>query len=339
MTSALDVLSIYLGDQLGLYRSLHREGPATPDQLAQRTGIHPRYAREWMEHQTVAGLLDVADPDVDERLFHLSEDHAEVLANTDSMSYITPFARVIGAAATQLPSLVDAYRTGDGVPWAQYGDAMRTGQGDANRALFLQSLGSQWLPSVPTLHATLRAGGRVADVGCGEGWSSIAIALAYPEVTVVGIDLDPDSVEAARKHAADHGVAERVEFRIGDAADAAEDGAFDLVTAFECIHDIANPVQVLAAMRQLVKDDGHVLVMDERVGERFTGEDEPVEHLMYGMSVLVCLPDAMSHSPSAATGTVIRPETLRGYANEAGFSDVDVLPIEADLFRFYSLRS
>lgn len=112
-------------------------------------------------------------------------------------------------------------------------------------------------------------------MGCSEWWSSIAIALAYPDVTVVGIDLDPESVDAARKHVADHEVADRVDVRIGDAADAAASGAYDLVTAFECIHDIASPAQVLGAMRRLATNNGHVLVMDERGGVTFTGEDDP----------------------------------------------------------------
>ncbi len=341
MLGTFDVLSIYLGEQLGLYAVLHGGTEVTSETLADKAGIDQRYAREWLEQQTVSGLLAVEDPTepADQRRYHLPAEHAEVLTNTDSLAYLTPFARVVASAAVQLPALLDAYRSGGGVGWAQYGDNMRTGQGDANRALFLQLLGSQWLPAVPGLDAALRRGGRVADVGCGEGWSSIAMALAYPEITVEGIDLDPESTEAATRCAEKYGVADRVSFRAAEAGGSpGESGAYTLVTAFECVHDMAGPVEVLASMRQMAAADGHVLVMDERVPESFTGpSDDPVEQLMYGMSLFVCLPDGMSHSPSVGTGTVMRPATLRGYAEQAGFAGVDVLPIENDLFRFYSL--
>lgn len=339
MLGAFDVLSIHLGDQLDLYT--HLVGHAlTTAELARRSGTDERYVREWCEQQTVSGLLAVDDVarSAAERRYTLPPGHAEVLADRDSLTYLTPFFRVIASAAVQVPALLEAYRTGDGVSWAQYGDDMRTGQGEANRALFLHEVGRSWIPAVPDAHEVLSAGGRVADVGCGEGWSSIALALAYPHVRIDGVDVDPESVEAARQHAAAHGVQDRVAFHIADAARVVDAGSYDLVTAFECIHDLADPVAVLGAMRRLAKPGAPVLVMDERVAERFTGEDDFVERLMYGMSLFVCLPDGRSHSPSAATGTVMRPDTLRGYAHEAGFAGVDVLDIDHDLFRFYLLR-
>ncbi len=178
----------------------------------------------------------------------------------------------------------------------------------------------------------------MADIGCGEGWSSVAMALAYPDTTVDGYDLDEPSVEAARVHAEEAGVAERVRFFAGDAAAADRNGDYDVITAFECIHDLARPVDVLATMRRLAKPDGQVIVMDEKVAERFPGRGDDIERLMYGFSLFICLPDGRSHTPSAATGTVMRPDTLRRYAEEAGFAGLQVLPIENDLWRFYRLR-
>jgi len=336
MLGAFDVLSIYLGDLLGLYDPLVSQW-LTSTELADRADVHERYAREWLEQQTVSGLIECDDPTAPatQRRYRLSETQAEVLADRDNLAYLTPFMRVIASSAVQLPALLDAYRTGGGVAWAQYGDPMRTGQGDANRALFLHELGSSWLPSLPGVHQKLSEGGRVADVGCGEGWSAIAMALTYPSVRVDGLDLDAESVEAARRHAEAYGVGDRVRFHVVDAASAPQ-GDYDLVTAFECVHDMADPVAVLTAMRQLAAHGGTVLVMDERVNETFTGEPDFVERLMYGMSLMVCLPDGMSHAPSVGTGTVMRPSTLRGYAHQAGFAGIEVLPIEHDLFRFYS---
>jgi SAM-dependent methyltransferase len=341
---ALDVLTVHIGDQFGVYDLLHRDGPLTPEEVAERSGLHPRYAREWLEQQTVAGLVDVDDParPAEERRYSLSEEHAAVLADRDSLSFFTPFARMVSAAATQLPALQDAYRNGGGVGWESFGPLMRTAQADANRPLFLGPLAREWLPALPEVHRDLTAGGRVADVGCGEGWSSIGIALGYPAARVDGFDVDPASVDAARRHAASYGVGERVSFHLVDAAAAStgagsEVGGYDLVTAFECVHDLPDPVSVLARARSLVRPGGTVLVMDEKVPETFTGAGDQVEQLMYGLSLLICLPDGLSHPGSVGTGTVMRPDTLRGYAREAGFVDVQVLPLDHDMFRFYRL--
>ena len=340
LLGTLDVLSIHIGDHFGLYELLHRRGPMTVAEVAEHGGLDPRYAREWLEQQCVAGLIDVDDPSetAAARRFSLSADHAAVLADRDSLAFLAPFARMTAAAAERMPELLDAYRTGGGVSWQQYGEQMRTAQADANRPLFLNVLGSEWLPAIPDVHAALERGARVADIGCGDGWSSIGIALAYPGATVDGFDVDAASVAAAGKYAAAHGVADRVSFHLVDGAEAPGRGDYDLVTAFECVHDMPDPVSVLAGARRLVREGGAVVVMDEKVPETFTGPGDPVEQLMYGISMLVCLPDGMSHDHSAGTGTVMRPATLRGYAQDAGFADVEVLPVEHDMFRFYRLE-
>ncbi|MCW2825806.1 MAG: class SAM-dependent methyltransferase [Aeromicrobium sp.] len=337
---ALDVFSIHLGDRLGLYAALREHGPLTAAGLAERAGIAPRYAREWLEQQTVAGFLEVEDAAVaaEDRRFVLPAEHVGALADRDSIDHFVPFIRVVATAASRADALVEAYRTGGGVPWEAFGPNMRTGQAEGNKPAYLRQLAQEWLPAVPGLVETLDAGARVADVGCGEGWSSIAMALGFPAITVDGIDIDAASVEAAAGHAAAAGVGDRVTFRLADAGATATDGTYDLVTAFECIHDLPDPVAVLRSMRGLVRPGGVVMVMDERVPETYTGRPEdPVEQLMYGFSIAVCLPDSMSTSPSRATGTVMRPSVLRGYAVEAGFADAEVLPIEHDLWRFYRL--
>jgi SAM-dependent methyltransferase len=243
---------------------------------------------------------------------------------------------LFASAGAQLQALLRAYREGGGVSWEQYGPLMRTGQADMNRPFFLTELGTHWFPAVPDLHKRLQGGARVADIGCGEGWSAIGIARAYPHAQIDGYDVDEPSVAAARRHAEQAGVADRVRFHHTDIA-TVDAGTYDVVTAFECIHDMPHPVEVLASMRSMAASDGHVIVMDERVGERFTGQVDDIERLMYGFSLLVCLPDGKSHEPSAATGTVMRPDILRGYAREAGFADVEDLPIDNELWRFYRL--
>jgi 2-polyprenyl-3-methyl-5-hydroxy-6-metoxy-1,4-benzoquinol methylase len=337
LLATMDLHAVYLGDRLGFYRAL-AAGPLTSAELAARTATTERYAREWLEQQAVTGILDT-DPETDaeERRYALPTAYVAPLTDELDLGHVTPFARATIGFVKQVDHLVEAFRTGGGVSWAQLGADAREGQAGANRPLFLGPLGRQYLPSIPDVDAALRAGGRVADVGCGLGWSSIGIALAYPDVTVDGYDVDAPSVAAARRNAREAGVDGRVRFHTVDAATVTAE-VYDAVFAFECIHDLPDPVGVLAAMRRLAGDDGAVVVMDERVAETFTAPGDDVERLMYGYSLMCCLADGMAHQPSAGTGTVMRPSTLRRYAVEAGFADVEILDIANDFFRFYRLR-
>jgi 2-polyprenyl-3-methyl-5-hydroxy-6-metoxy-1,4-benzoquinol methylase len=192
---------------------------------------------------------------------------------------------------------------------------------------------------VPDLDARLRAepAARVADVACGTGWSSLAIARAYPKVQVDGFDLDDESIRLAQANLAGSELAERVRFEVRDAAELAGAG-YDLVTVFEAVHDLARPVEVLRALRELLAEDASVLIADERAAERFAAPGDELERIFYVWSVMHCLPVGMAEQPSAATGTAMRPDTLRAYAEEAGFSRFEILPIENDFWRFYRLK-
>jgi 2-polyprenyl-3-methyl-5-hydroxy-6-metoxy-1,4-benzoquinol methylase len=210
-----------------------------------------------------------------------------------------------------------------------------------NRAMFLQELGQVWLPSISDIHARLQADppARIADIGCGAGWSSIGIAQAYPRVQVDGFDLDEPSIDLAWANAREANMNGRLKFQALDAGDRSLAGQYDLVTAFECVHDMSDPVGVLRSMRRLISDNGAVIIMDERVGDTFTPGGNEVEWMMYGWSVLHCLPVGMVDQPSAETGTVMRAGTVRRYAKEAGFRDVEVLSIDNFFFQFYRLHA
>jgi 2-polyprenyl-3-methyl-5-hydroxy-6-metoxy-1,4-benzoquinol methylase len=339
----MEILSIYIGDRLGFYRALVDEGGATASQLTDATGTNERYVREWLEQQAVAGILEVDDADAqpEERRYWLPEGHAEVLLERDSLCYMAPLTQQLVGTSRPLPALLEAFRSGGGVPYTEYGADMREGIAYANRAMFVNLMGSEWLPAVPDVHERLRTDppARVADIGCGTGWSSISIARAYPKARVDGFDLDEDSIAEARANAEAETLADQVTFRLQDAADPDLSGRYDFAIAIECIHDMSRPVEALRAMRSLVGEDGAVLVVDERVGENFAAPGDKIERLMYGWSVLHCLPVGMAEQPSAGTGTVMRPATLRRYATEAGFSGVEILPIENELWRFYRLVS
>ena len=342
VVEAQEVLSVYIGDRLGLYRALADGSALAASELADAAGVHERYAREWLEQQAVCGILDVQDAhaEPDSRRYRLPEGHDEVLLEGDSLDYLAPLAQGLVGLAHALPAVLEAYKTGGGVPFSRYGKDLRESM-RVNRAEYMNLLGSEWLPAVRDVDLRLRADppARVADVGCGMGWSSIAIARAYPKARVDGFDLDEESIGQAKASAEDEGVADRVSFRVRHAADPRFSERYDLAIAIDCIHDMSRPVEALRAMRSLVGEQGTAIVMDGRVGEGFVAPGDDIERSFYCMSILHCLPVGMAEQPSAATGAVMRPDTLRRYAREAGFSEVEVLPIEHELRGFYRLVS
>ena len=336
---AFDLLTIHLGLDLGLYAAL-RPGPLTPAELATRASVNARYAREWLEQQAVTGILEVNDAgaDQDARRYALPAGHAEALLDVDSPAASQAMLRFVASGGQVLPRIAAAYRSGAGVPWDAY-PGIVVAQELANRPLFKHVLTTEWLPAIEDVDRRLRAGGaRVADVACGTGRSSIAIATAYPGAAVVGLDIDPESIERARANAREAGLGEdRVRFQLVDAAQADLDAQFDLALIVEAVHDMSDPVAVLASIRRLLKPGGTLIVADEGVQETFTAPGDEIERAMYGYSVLFCLPNTMADEGSVATGTVIRPATMRAYAEAAGFSTVSVLPIEHEVFRLYRL--
>lgn len=344
VTEALELLCLYIGDRLGFYQVLHEGAPVTPPELAARTGTHPRYTREWLEQQAVAGFLACANPEAapDERRFGLPDGFEGVLLDAESLTASSGLAQVFVGVTSALPELLRAYRSGAGISFAAFGPDMLEGQARANRPAFTHLLAQEWIAAMPDVDARLRAAppARVADVGMGVGWSSIALALAYPKAKIDGIDLDADSVAAARDNARAAGLGEeRVSFHMQDAGDPALAGQYDLALAIECLHDMANPVGALQAMRHLVGPGGTVLIVDERVQDAFMPNGDDVERMMYGFSVLHCLPVGMVDHPSAETGAVMRRSTFHRYAAEAGFSRVAELPVAHPTFRFYRLTA
>lgn len=337
---AIDILSIYLGEQLGYYRALDQLGTMTAAELAAKTGTNERYTREWLEQQAITQFIavDAVEAPEDQRRYSLPEGYADVFVNELSPVFVAPLGRFIKVMGTSAGPLLQAYQSGTGISWSQMGDDARNAQADFNRPFFLGSLVNDYLAQLPDLHATLkREGARVAEIGPGGGWALVALAHAYPELCGDGFELDSASVALAMRNLADAGVADRFTVHHQDAAEAPGQGEYDLVVALECIHDMSDPVGVLSAMRRLAKADGTVLVVDERVADEFGAFGDLIERFFYGASLFICLPDGMSAQPTAATGTVMRTSRLREYTLQAGFTELEVLPLEHDLFRFYRL--
>jgi 2-polyprenyl-3-methyl-5-hydroxy-6-metoxy-1,4-benzoquinol methylase len=340
MVGALELFTVYLGERLGLYRALDTGGPATSSELAARTGTAERYVREWLEHHAASGLLEVDDPAAGPlaRRYRLPPGHVPVLADLDDVRYRAFNGVEIARAGRRLPQLVEAFRTGGApppLPWAPEGRA------EYNRAMFLNLLGTQWLPAIADVDRRLRSepSARVADLACGAGWSSIAMAQAYPLISVDGFDLDADVIAAARRNAEQAGVSGQVTFAVTDASGPGMSGRFDLVTIFEGLHDMSRPADALRVARGMLGQSGSVVIADELVGEEFSAPATELERYHYGWSVVSCLPAAMGDPRTAATGAVMRPATLRRYAQEAGFRSMEVLPLETETWRFYRLTT
>jgi 2-polyprenyl-3-methyl-5-hydroxy-6-metoxy-1,4-benzoquinol methylase len=332
---AMDVLSVYLGDRLGLYRALSERGASSPEELAVATGLEERYLREWLEQQATTGILELDD----DGRFTLPAGHDEALTDEASLNYVAPFGKLVVACVRPIDQLLAAYRSGDGVPYADYGADLHEGQAEFTRPLFNQLLGSEWFPAIADVHERLESEppARVADVACGQGYSTMAIARAYPKALVDGLDLDDASIAAAQENLAGSGLEDRVTFHHRDAADPGLQGRYDLVYIHEALHDMSYPVDVLRACRGLLAEGGTVVVGDERVADSFPALGDDTERLYYGFSILHCLPVGMVGEGAAGTGTVMRADTVSRYAEEAGFGGFEVLPIENDFYRFYRL--
>jgi 2-polyprenyl-3-methyl-5-hydroxy-6-metoxy-1,4-benzoquinol methylase len=337
LLGSLELATVHLGAQLGLYAALAE--PSTAAELATETGIDERYAREWLEQQAISGLVDVAAPgNTITRRYCTNPGQQQALADSDSPVYAASMALLLGGLGAVLPRLPQAYRDGTGISFGEYGDDVRLGQGLFNRGPFLEQLTQEWVPAMPEVARLLaRTGSAALDLGCGVGWSSIALARAFPGLTVLGVDSDDASVMDARANAAQAGLEGRVRFEVNDADTDLGEGGYDVAFFFEALHDMAHPVEALLAARRALRPGGRVVVMDERAEEEFAPGGSPIERLLAASSVLHCLPVGRSQPDSAATGALFRPHMLEHYAQHAGYSGVEVAPIEHDVFRFYVL--
>jgi 2-polyprenyl-3-methyl-5-hydroxy-6-metoxy-1,4-benzoquinol methylase len=336
--ATMELANVELGIRLGLYETLAGAGPVTAGALASTAGIAERYAQEWLEQQAVAGVLEVDDvtKPAGERRFTLPNAHAHVLIEDDSEACMKPCAAVVPWLGKAVDIMVEEFRNGTGAAFGLFD--LHDIQAAFTRPVFANHLTQSWLPALPEIQARLTAGDRVriAEVGCGEGLAALTVARAYPNAEVDGFDLDDASIAVAQREAAAAGLAERARFEVRDAADPAIVGDYDLVMAIEMLHDVPDPVGILRTMKRLAGDHGTVLVVDERAEETFTVPASEMERFFYSFSTLHCLAVSLQDG-GVGTGTVFRPDTLRGYAAAAGFSTVDVLDVEHPQFLLYRL--
>jgi 2-polyprenyl-3-methyl-5-hydroxy-6-metoxy-1,4-benzoquinol methylase len=339
---AVELYTVHLGIQLGLYRALDEGGAQTAAELAARTDLERRYVREWLQSQAISGFVSIDGSDVDEDRFALAPGVRETLIDEISPSFVGAIPAMLPAVGGVIPDLVASFRSGERVAYNKYPQAVSV-QEAMNRPAYENSLVAEWLPQIPEVLARLKdesEPARVADFCCGPGWSSIVLAEAFPHITVEGLDNDQESIGRAQRNSAARGVSDRVRFENVDvtAADPDPQPRYDVAFVFEAIHDLPHPVHALAHCRRTLKPGAPLIVMDERVGEHLTAPSDEVERFMAACSVVWCTPQG--HGPgSEVVGAVMRPNKLEDLAHHAGFTTVEILPIEHPFWRFYQLHS
>ncbi|HEY8340702.1 MAG TPA: class I SAM-dependent methyltransferase [Egibacteraceae bacterium] len=307
----------HLGDRLGLFAILADSGPVTPAALAERSGYAERYLREWLAAQAALGYLTY-DPAAE--TFTLPPEHAAVLADDSSPFAMAGGFGISAALWTGTDLVAEGFRTGDGVSWGEHDTRLFEGVHRFFEPGYRAHLVSSWLPAIGVVER-LEQGARVLDVGCGHGSSTILMAEAFPASQFVGVDFHPESVEAARKAAAEAGVADRVRFEVASATEY-EPAGCDLVCFFDVLHDLGDPVGAAAHARAALADDGVVLLVEPRAGDRVEDNLHPLGQAYYAASTMLCTPNALSQGVGLALGAQAGEARLREVLTAGGLSQV-----------------
>ena len=309
----------HLGHRLGLYRAMAGVGPLTPAELAERTGTHERYVREWLNNQAAGGYVAY---DVASGAYTLPPEHAFVLANEDSPVYMAAGWEQMAAIWAIEPKIEAAFQSGEGVAWHEH-DPMLFGSTESFfKPAYRANLREEWIPALDGVKDKLEGGGRVADVGCGHGASAILLAEAFPGATITGFDYHEASIRAARKRAAEAGVQDRVSFEVADARDypAPEQNGYDLICFFDSLHDLGDPVGAATHAREVLAENGTVMLVEIRAEDRTEDNLNPLGRLGYGMSTLVCTPNSLSQDVGYALGGQAGPAAIEEVFDKAGFT-------------------
>ncbi len=306
-----------LGDRLGLYRALQTTMPATPGEVAVEAGVAERYVREWLAGQAAGGYVTY---DPSSGRYSLTEEQAFLLADTAGMQAASAFLCPV-AVAKNVERITEAVRTGAGFPWHEHDPALFEGVERFFRPGYAMNLVSSWIPALDGVEARLAAGARVADVGCGHGSSTLLLAEAFPASQIVGFDYHQASVDLARKRAVEAGLADRVSFEVASAADFPGTD-YDLVTVFDALHDMPDPLSAARHIREVLAQDGTFLLVEPMAGDRVEDNLNPVGRLYYGASTVICVAHSMSEEPRTALGAQAGEARLTDLLHDAGFASV-----------------
>ena len=316
---AFSVPTVRLGFRLHLFDALEGGGPATAAQLADRAGgLTERYVREWALAQAANGYIDYDPAD---ETFSLSPEQAMVFAARESPVYLAGAFEIAAAMIEGEAKVEQAFRTGGGVRWGASADCLFCATGAFFRPGYVNNIVQNWIPGLEGVETKLTSGAKVADIGCGVGFSTLLMAQAYPNSHFVGFDFHAPSIEEARSHAQAHGVSERVSFEVASAKDITQTG-FDLVTAYDCLHDMGDPTGCARHMRKILKDDGTWMVVEPIAGDRPADNLNPVGRLYYNASTMICVPTSLDQEVGEALGAQAGEARLTKVIQEGGFSRV-----------------
>jgi SAM-dependent methyltransferase len=315
---ALSVPLVRIGDRLGLYRALHADGPMTPGELATKTRIAERYAREWLCHQAASGYLTY---DSETGKFTLPPEQALVLAEPDSPFYMQGGFDLAVTMMENQALVEPAFRSGKGVAWGDQSQCLFCAVGRFFRPDYHNSLVNAWLPALEGVVDKLKRSATVADVGCGHGFSTIMMAKAFPRSTFIGYDFHPGSVEQARRHAEQHGVTANIRFEVASANEFPGKD-LDLVTYFDCLHDMGDPIGAARHTREVLKPDGTWMIVEPAAGDRLEDNLNPVSRLYYAASTMICVPTSLAQPVGAALGAQAGLKRLSSAISEGGFRTV-----------------
>jgi SAM-dependent methyltransferase len=314
--ATLNTALVVMGDRLGLYRALAGAGPVTPAELAERTGTSERYVREWLNAQAAGGYVEY---DPDSSRYTLPAEHAIALTDESSPAYLPGFFQIALGSLADSPRITEAAKTGAGIGWHDHSRDVFEGCERFFRPSYNASLVSAWLPALDGVVAKLQRGATVADVGCGHGASTILMARAFPASTFVGSDYHEGSIITARERAQTAGVAERVSFEVAPAS-SYSGSEYDLVTMFDCLHDMGDPVGAARHVRDSLSPDGTWLIVEPAAGDRVEDNLNPVGRAYYGFSTLLCTPASLSQDVGLALGAQAGESRIHDVVTTAGLT-------------------
>ena len=307
---------VVIGDKLGLYRALAAAGPLRPHELAERTGTTERYVREWLSAQAAGGYITY---DSASERFSLTPEQAFALADPDSPVHLAGLFQLVTSVVGDEPAITEAFRTGDGVGWHEHGVGLFEGTERFFRAGYSGNLVTSWLPALDGVVEKLTRGASVADVGCGHGASTILMAKAYPASRFVGFDYHDRSITRARGQAADAGVTDRVRFEVARAR-SYPGSNYDLVTFFDCLHDMGDPTGASAHVYESLAPDGTWMIVEPYAGDRLEDNLNPVGRLYYAASTLICTPASLDQEVGLALGAQAGEPRIREVVTAGGFT-------------------
>jgi SAM-dependent methyltransferase len=323
----------YIGDRLGIFKTLAESGPLTSAELAAKTGLSERYLREWLSAMTAAEYV-AYDPA--EKRFSMPPEHAMVLAREESPFFMGGFIHGIIPNLSMTPKVMEAFRTGKGVPQSEYPPETFESMERSTAGMYRNQLVKHWLPAMPHVVKVLEEGGSALDVGCGSGRCAITLAQAFPKARISGYDAHPGSIQRARDNARAAGVADRVSFEVVDCT-RLPPSAFDFISTFDVVHDSVDPVGLLRSIRRALKPGGSYLMVEVNVSARLEDNINTLGRMMYSMSTLYCMSVSLGGG-GAGIGACMGEEKARELAREAGFSRFERLPVQDIFSVLYELR-